>query len=368
MHIRVLQGLSSRVLVELELDRQAPVIEIMMGIQQEKGLHWRRQKLLHNAQALGEAQIIGDVLECPADVSLVHIDHRKLEPISDPETLQVLLQADPEALQFATKELQSDKDLVLAAVRRGGKALRFASNALRNDEEVAELAIASDVSAFCVAGKAVRKSHRFAKKACGANVDNVRWCHPELLADNGFLLPFVAKCGGLLRFALKPSVELIQAAVQQDGLALEFVADKNLTPDIVLAAVAQNGHALKFAKHHINDFCVVLEAVATDYHALRHVGNKELVIRLVRAHPEALKFAQSHFLNDVEVVQSAYDVDPSCLRFAGKEAVLQMLRLHGNILEYTKKSIQMDAEVLALAQAYGSPTRPPDCHLFVQQA
>jgi len=82
---------------------------------------------------------------------------------------------------------------------------------------------------------------------------------------------------------LQPERELVLAAVQENGIALQF-ASGGLRADrqVVLTAVRQNGAALEFAAEHIRaDREVVLAAMAQD--------------------PDALKFAQESLRSQLHV-------------------------------------------------------------------
>ena len=51
------------------------------------------------------------------------------------------------ALRYASKELKNNKDVVLAAVKKDGRALQFASEGLRGDPDVILAAVSQNFSA-----------------------------------------------------------------------------------------------------------------------------------------------------------------------------------------------------------------------------
>ena len=182
--VRILR-LSSRAVTELDMDRRSFVFDVMMAIKRETGLQWRRQRLLYAQQPLGEAQRLGEVIDGPeaeVEVALVHVDHQKLEPISDRDQLQVMLMSDGEALAYATEELRRDRDLALAAVRQTGKAMRHIRGALLGDEEVVELAMASHPFALAQDAKAAQTNPKLVAKALKADPDMIHFLHPEFFA------------------------------------------------------------------------------------------------------------------------------------------------------------------------------------------
>ncbi|CAE6945496.1 unnamed protein product, partial [Symbiodinium sp. KB8] len=351
--VRILRGLSSRVVTELDMDRRSFVFDVMMAIKRETGLHWRRQRLLYDQQPLGEDQRLGEVVDGPeAEVALVHVDHQKLEPISDRDKLQVMLTFDGEALAYATEELRRDRDLALAAVRQNGKALRHVRGALLGDEEVVELAMASDPFALARAGKAARKNQKLAAKALNADPDMIRFLHPDLLKNEAFLMPHVAKNGLLLKYVRLRSAKMASAAVEQNPLALEFCKKHHITETMVMTAVGQNGLALRFVPAQFAVRQVVLAAVCQDPRAVRYVGDKALMLDAVREYPHALKFAWSKFLADADVVSAAFEKDKTSLRYATKPAVLELISRypHEDLLQLAKDSLQKDVDVLSAVQ------------------
>lgn len=60
-------------------------------------------------------------------------------------------------LNFAPKEIQDDKDLVLYAVARNGLNLEFASERLKRDIDVVEMAVSQDILALQFANVDLQK-------------------------------------------------------------------------------------------------------------------------------------------------------------------------------------------------------------------
>ena len=81
--------------------------------------------------------------------------------------------------------------------------------------------------------------------------------------------------------------EIILAAVQQNGLALEYAKEQN--HEICLAAVKQNGWALKDVKNQTADIC--LAAIKENGCAVEYVQNptKELYVDAVNSNIKALQ-------------------------------------------------------------------------------
>ena len=122
--------------------------------------------------------------------------------------------------------------------------------------------------------------------------------HLLLRRDEDFMKHHVQRCASLIRYSTaRLDKETVLGAMEQDGLALEFV---NRPPnryaqdaDVVRAAVRQNGLALRFASEVLReDVQMVREALESDERALKFVSPKDLVCKLVSERPSALKHAQ----------------------------------------------------------------------------
>jgi serine/threonine protein kinase len=148
-------------------------------------------------------------------------------------------------LEFASKELQNDKEVVLEAVKKNGLALKFASKSLQNDKEVVLQAV----------------------KQSGWDLKNVS---KELQNDKEVVLEVVKQSGNALRFASKEhqnDKEVVLEAVKQSGYALES-ASKELQNDkeVVLQAVKQRGDALALASKDLqNDKDVIFQSIGTTF-------------------------------------------------------------------------------------------------------
>ena len=134
-------------------------------------------------------------------------------------------------LRHVSKELQNNKEIVLAAVQRTGLALEFASQELRSVPEIVLEALRKDPTA-------------------------VRFVAPELLSNRDFMFAALrqpAQHGEALMYAadpLKSDRELVLAAVQQDGTALAHAADVLKSDwEVVFEAVLQNSAAVEYASH-----------------------------------------------------------------------------------------------------------------------
>eukprot|EP00913_Durusdinium_trenchii_P008652 g8126.t1 len=297
----------------------------MARLTEELQIHWRRQRLLCNGESLEEHARWSDITQDETvDILLLHCDHRHREPIVDREKMLAMVRGSADSLAFASEDLKNDREVVTVAVMQWGEALQYASRSLQKDPEILRLAMAKDPRAFCRAGKILRKDQTFATWAVHFDPDMMRFVHEELLKnkdlprrDEDFMKHHVQRCASLIRYSTaRLDKETVLGAMEQDGLALEFV---NRPPnryaqdaDVVRAAVRQNGLALRFASEVLReDVQMVREALESDERALKFVSSKDL-------------------------------------------AALHMISKHGNVLELLKPSLRRDERVLAAVAEFAS--------------
>ena len=367
LKVTVLKGLAATSeLLQVEVERESLVFELMLLLHKEIKLHWRRQRILCDGLPVDEADRWSQITrEDSIDVQMLHCDHRHVNPIDDRTKLLAMVRCCGEALSYASPELKQDKDLVRIAVATTGESLHFAHKSLQKDRELVELGMSTNPNVFRIAGKMLRKEPDLAKRAIDADIDLIRYCDPDLFKNLEFMKYCVQKRASIMRYSrVRLDRKTYLAALEQDGLVLEFLAEKSLPgfvhgsrcgddvercddEEFVRTAVRQNGMALAFAsKRHRKDVQCVSEAVRNDERAIRFVRSKPVICQVVKERPSALKHALWEFHDDLEVVEVAYASDPTSLKFAGTEAALGMIMAHGpQVLRFFKASIQQDERV-----------------------
>jgi hypothetical protein len=205
-----------------------------------------------------------------------------------------------EAFFSADEGLRRDREVLLAAARRGGARFLQRLSPEAHDRDVVLAAVAEDGAALEHAG--------------------------PFRADDVVVLTAVLQSGTALRYAdpeLQRRYELALAAVRSDGLALRHVPPPlNGSADLMLAAVQSNGLALQYVSDALRDNRdVVLAAVRGDGLALKHASaslrdNLEVVLAAVRGDGLALKYASAGLRNTREVVTAAVSKDRAAIRFA----------------------------------------------------
>lgn len=122
--------------------------------------------------------------------------------------------------------LRSNKELVLAAVQQDGRAIRHASPILQGDKAVVVAAAQENPIALRHA------------------------CYSLLRADRNFMMLAVQLDGLVLKEAsphLQDDVELVTAAVSNNGLAFEFASDRlRGSSEVAMRAAAASADALRY--------------------------------------------------------------------------------------------------------------------------
>jgi len=194
------------------------------------------------------------------------------------------------ALQHAAPELQANREVVMAAVRRAGLALRFAAPALKADREVVVAAVKQDWRALSSASGDLMNNREIVEEAVKRHWGALQLASPAMRGDRGLVLQ----------------------AMEQDWRSF-MLASKELKADkeVVLAAVRWYGLSLQVASRPLQaDREVVLAAVAQDARALNHVApslrnDREVVLTAVRRHWSALQNAPPALRADFEIAEAA---------------------------------------------------------------
>ena len=189
-------------------------------------------------------------------------------------------------LEYTSKELKNDKEIVLAAVKQQGNALEFASKELQQDEEVAL-----------------------------ASLENY-WEYPpvdyideKLLQNKDFI---------------------VKAAAVDDFILYAFRYDETLKHwcsdiDVVIAAMGKSGDAINFMDDKLfddRDFVLKLVEVrnsAFRYSNKKFFDDKEIILKAVKTNGNALRFATKKLKDDEETVLAAISNKPAAIKYASEK-------------------------------------------------
>jgi len=228
----------------------------------------------------------------------------------DRELLAFAVQRDTAALQYATKELRSDRSFVLSLEKSCKIALRYVSENLRGDREVVLAAIRTDPSQFRYAGSLLRSDRTFVLSVLRESGLSLKYVASAFQADRDVILAAVTHCGEALKFAsanFQADRGVVLAAVQDNGLALSCASlELQADHEVVLRAVERTGKALKYASAELKaDRGIVLAAVKSDGWALSSAQcpiDREIVIAAVRQAPGTRLNAPTMYWDDPAVL------------------------------------------------------------------
>jgi hypothetical protein len=332
----------------------------------------------------------------------------------------MVVKKNAQSLKYASEALRNDRDVVLAAILgRSKRALAYASEALKNDKEFV-LAAMKQCSRSHVDNEPARILERVPSfflsdpdvvlSATRVNADVFAFASDTLKSDKEFamrvmqqhhsygdlrcdIFRYLSSCLKLDRLVVLHAIAngnsvlphfpydiddrvIVLAAVEQDGLSLEF-ASSGLKMDrvVVTAAVKQNGLALEFAPDLNGDREIVRLAVAQYWRALRYASpnlrqDKDIAIFAIGVHGCAMEYIASELRADKHVVLSALDtanidhvVDhtPKEL-FADKDVVLRIVKFSGMYLSRASGGLRNDYDVVLAAVSGDSKfARFPRC-------
>ncbi len=227
-----------------------------------------------------------------------------------------------DVLKYMKEDYQSDRGIVLAAVKSEGSAIKWADKAFCNDPDIALAAVTQNGEAYL-------------------------YVHPRLQKQSKYVMAAIKSCPYALQWApqsMKQNKKIVLAAVRKYGAQLRF-ADWKIRNDreVVLTAVKNFPMAIQYASYNLrDDFEVFMNAVQKNGAALEYAGlamrnNREIVIASVQNYPRALGYASLALRDDYNVVMEAVTRknvnDDAVLRHASER-----LRANVNIVRAAVRS------------------------------
>ena len=259
---------------------------------------------------------------------------------SDHELVLAAVNQDGRALEYAASELQSERDVVLAAVKQHGSALEYASDELRSDYDIVLAAVQQDGIALEYATGGARLDHDVNLAAVKQNCWALKYASDELRSDHDLVLAAVKQDGGVLEYAskeLQSDHDVVIAAVKQNCWALEHASDKLRSDrDIVLTAVKQYGMTLEHAASELR-------------------SDRDVVLTAMKQNGRALEYASYELQSDHDIVLAAVKNFGWALAYASDEmrsnrdVVLTAVKQHGTALEYASDELRSDHDVVLAA-------------------
>ena len=199
----------------------------------------------------------------------------------------------------------------------------------------------------------------------------------EQLHDPIFILAAVQKDGLALRYcshgipptghdmlstALQNNLQIVMAAVKQNGRSLEYVHPAlKANADVCRAAVTQNGLSLRFVSMNLQDDINMCRlACQQNPWSLQHCSasiqkNKPFVIEILKLGGYALSCLPSDVQQDLDVVQASIiggRLDLATVdQCNDKTLVLKAVSVIGNNLRFASNALRCDVDVVTAACA-----------------
>jgi hypothetical protein len=162
-------------------------------------------------------------------------------------------------LRFFLHNFKSDRELVLLAVQRNGAALEYASLDFQSDKEIVTLSITDDNKgeALKFAAKELQDDREFIIATININAEILKFVSDNFKGNRDFIIEVVSKNGLALEYIDKNLIgnrKIVLASVTNNGLALQFAPEElKSDEDIVYQAVFQNGLALQYASEELKN-------------------------------------------------------------------------------------------------------------------
>jgi hypothetical protein len=196
----------------------------------------------------------------------LELAHFGRELQSQPNIVRAAVTQNGLALKYASKALQNERRIVRAAVRQNGLALKYASNVLQNDSEIVLAAVMQNGLALKYASPILQNNPEIVRETIKQNVWAFKYASPTLQRDRDIVLAAIQKDRYIIASfprELQIDPHIIRAAIQRCGLALQYASEEQQNdPRLVLAAIEESASAIEFASPAIQNDPVFLRDAA----------------------------------------------------------------------------------------------------------
>jgi hypothetical protein len=236
----------------------------------------------------------------------------------DPNGVKELLKKNPMGLYSASGSFKNNRELVLELVKIDGNCLQYASKELKDDEEIVRAAMKNYQDAIKDASSRVQdiiwKSRATENQLEEKDIETMTM--PSLLQEITDAIPPMSKEEAMQTILtatpqqkndktfVEPFLTLCPAALEH--VSVQIKRDEEL----VLKLVEMDGSVLAYAGNVLkNKKSVVLPAVKNDGLALEYASplmkkNKEVARAALKQNPKALDFVDQNLKNDPEFMKS----------------------------------------------------------------
>lgn len=273
------------------------------------------------------------------------------------------------ALRYASRRLQDDKALVLAAVQQNWWAWRSASPRCKVDKQVVMAVLRENGYALRHVTQQLQADVDVVWTAVEQNAHALQYADETTKDHRGVVMAAVANDGCVLQYAstrLRRDRSVVYTAVRQNWSAMSFAADLTMIGSdqrILMAALEQSGHALHYASDSLKrDEQFVTAAVKRNGSALQYVadetlqGNWRIVMAAVQQDGNALQYTTSPVLRSrLDVVKAAVQSRPEAIRFASPCLWSNLELMTRVILPGAEERAEVDSSVVSVPELWELP-------------
>jgi len=222
------------------------------------------------------------------------------------------------AFQHAAASLKADREFVIEMLGMTGHNLQYASDELKSDKEVVLAAVRNKIHAFRHAAISLKNDRDFVLQVVTIHGQGLLYANQVFLNDREIALIALKTTGWLINDLsknLQQDGELILAAVTENGTNIKYIKEDKITDQLALIAVKQNPYALmclQFPHNQNND--IVLAAVTQAGRTLKDAHNscrqnRDIVLAAIKNDGLALFDAAEYLRNDRQCLLEAVKHD-----------------------------------------------------------
>ncbi|GAA0409115.1 hypothetical protein GCM10009133_17070 [Cocleimonas flava] len=227
----------------------------------------------------------------------------------DEDIVLVAVKHNGRLLKTLDPKLKNHKKIVLTAISNDANAIRYASKALQKDHDVLLLAAKNKTSFIDEINIQSINNKEIVMEVLKYDVDLIHYMDSKFKNDRDVMLLAITKSHENLLFTplpLRLKRQFSLDAVKLNGLALEFIGSRYEPKRSIVYDLGRKNNPLK------NDIEIILAAVKQNGLALRHAPielrrDKNVVFEAVKQNPKAIEFAVgTDVTNEVYNMQQRY--------------------------------------------------------------
>jgi hypothetical protein len=309
------------------------------------------------------------VIQCVKEFNLyLHSNwiNSHISLFSDYEFIFQLCKLNGGMLEYASKNLRSDKKIMLIALDQTEKAFRYC---LEFDEEIALMAVEKNGFNLQYAGK-YRGNRKIVEMAINKSPFSFEFASEELRGDYLISLQAIQLNSSNFKFTVSEKIKndpiLLKEVLSKHGSCLESLS-KNVKNNKELVMLSIENYPISYlqaSESLQNDKEVVMLAITKEPKLFKFIpenyqSDKAIALKCLSKEGILLKYASKNLKNEIDVVLASVISNGLALEFAtpnlkqNKEIVLAAIEQNVNSMLYANKSLREDRDVLFIGLRNG---------------